>query len=157
MDPIETQSQAASLAVGSPAQAPAAGAQPKSLHWVVAFIAATIMVVSGHLLIKAGLSAVTTDPSASLAVRMAGYLFEPMILEGLAIYSLATLFWMVAVAQKDLSYLYPLTSVNYVLIVLASALLFQESISMQRGAGVVLITLGAALLNRRTTGGKHES
>jgi uncharacterized membrane protein len=55
---------------------------------------------------------------------------------------------MAAVAQADLSLLYPLTSLNYVLIALLSYLVFGERISIARGSGIALIALGMILLTR---------
>jgi len=46
---------------------------------------------------------------------------------------------MAAVAQKEISFLYPLTSVNYVFVVAISAIYFHEFISTRRGIGVALI------------------
>ena len=80
---------------------------------------------------------------------------QPVVLEGLAIYVLGSLCWMAAVAQKDLSFLYPLSSLNYVLIVLAGAFLFQESVTPRRIAGVGLITVGAFLMNWKTEASKR--
>ena len=69
-----------------------------------------------------------------------------MVLLGLGIYGFGTLCWMSAVAQTELSLLYPLTSLNYVLIAFLSYLVFGERISLVRGGGILLIALGMILL-----------
>jgi uncharacterized membrane protein len=56
---------------------------------------------------------------------------------------------MIAVSQKEISFLYPLSSVNYVLVAAMSALFLAESISIRRGEGMMLIIIGMFLLNRR--------
>jgi uncharacterized membrane protein len=120
-----------------------------ALRWWVAFAASTLLVVFSHLLMKAGLIALAGHaPSASLQGRILAYLFQPWLVEGLALYALASLFWMLAVAQKDVSFLYPLTSVNYVLVVTGSLIIFHEVISPRRWMGVAFIVLGVVLLNR---------
>lgn len=130
-------------------RAPQVSSLTLQCRWSVAFLGATVLVVSGHLLIKGALNATAlAAPGTSLWKRLGGILFQPLTLEGLFIYALGSLCWMVAVAQKDVSYLYPLTSLNYVLVALASVVLFQESLSIRRGAGIVLITLGVLLMNR---------
>ncbi len=119
-------------------------------QWWVTFVATTAMVVCGHLLIKAGLNAAATPIVArSFVPRLLIYMSQPRVLEGLLIYALGSLCWMATVAQKDVSFLYPLTSVNYVLIVGASAVFFQEAITLKRGAGVGLIVAGVVLMSRR--------
>ncbi len=139
---------------------PGAAAIPKYTlvcRWWVAFLSATVLVVSGHLLIKA---AVNTTASAALgasfSARLARILAQPLTWEGLLIYAFGTVCWMVAVAQKDLSYLYPLSSVNYVVIVLTSAVLFQEWVSLRRCTGVALVVLGLVLMHRGESRGANE-
>jgi uncharacterized membrane protein len=119
------------------------------LRWWVAFTTSTLLVVFSHLLMKAGLIVLSGHaPAATLSGRLLAYLGQPWLMEGLALYALASLFWMLAVAQKEVSYLYPLTSVNYVLVVAGSLVVFGEVVSPRRWLGVAVIVLGVALLNR---------
>src|SRR5438270_11609918 len=112
-------------------------------QWWVAFAASTILVVCGHLLIKAGLNAASLHiASTSLAARILHLVLQPQVIEGLLIYLLGTVCWMTAVAQREISFLYPLTSVNYVLVVATSALFFHEAVSVRRAAGVAVIVIG---------------
>ena len=69
---------------------------------------------------------------------------------GLSIYLLGTVCWMSAVAQKEISFLYPLTSINYVMVVATSFLLFHEVVPMRRILGVAVIVMGMILMNRKT-------
>jgi uncharacterized membrane protein len=120
-------------------------------QWPVAFAASTIFVVCGHSLIKAGLNTAASGASGTaLAARVAHVLFQPLVIEGLLIYFLGTICWMMAVAQKEISFLYPLTSVNYVMVVGTSVVFFHEVISTRRAIGVVIIVLGMVLMNRKS-------
>lgn len=132
-------------------------------RWWVAFWLSSFCVVSGHLMIKAGLNALTNSAAANanlgLVGRIAHVLMQPQVVGGLLIYGFGTVCWMIAVSQKDISFLFPLSSVNYVLVVAASALLFGEVISDKRAAGVGLIVVGMIVLNRKTgarSSGKAE-
>ena len=75
---------------------------------------------------------------------------QPQVVIGLAVYLFGTVCWMVAVSQKEISFLYPLSSINYVIVTLASAALLSESITARRAGGIALIVVGSALLNRRS-------
>jgi uncharacterized membrane protein len=120
-----------------------------TFRWEIAFISAALLVVCGHLLIKAGLNITASMAvGASVSVRLMQIVQQPLVLLGLGIYGMGTMFWMVAVAQSDLSLIYPLTSLNYILIAVLSAFLFQESISIRRGTGIGIIALGVILLAR---------
>jgi len=56
--------------------------------------------------------------------------------------------WMAAVAQTELSLLYPLTSLNYILIAFLSYAIFDEKISIKRGSGIALIALGMVMITK---------
>jgi drug/metabolite transporter (DMT)-like permease len=58
---------------------------------------------------------------------------------------------MTAVAQKEISFLYPLTSVNYVIVAGTSVVFFHEVISTRRAFGVLVIVLGMLLMNRKSS------
>lgn len=125
-------------------------------QWWIAFSLSSICVVSGHLMIKAGLNAASraaVTPSGLIA-HIVHLLLQPEIFSGLAIYLFGTACWMIAVSQKEISFLYPLSSVNYVLVVIASTLFLAESVSRRRAEGILLIVLGMFLLNRRPRGAK---
>lgn len=125
---------------------------PLIRQWWVAFSASTVFVVCGHLLIKAGLNAASLHPAAPGVIpAILHLLFQPEVLGGLSIYLLGTVCWMSAVAQKEISFLYPLTSINYVMVVATSFLLFHENVPMRRVVGVAVIVLGMILMNRKTT------
>jgi drug/metabolite transporter (DMT)-like permease len=118
-------------------------------RWWIAFMASSIFVVSGHLLIKAGLNAAAYHLSgASGPTAMLHTILQPAVIIGLATYCFGSVCWIIAVAQQEISFLYPLSSINYVLVVVASSMLFRETISFRRGAGVGMIVLGMVLINR---------
>ena len=75
------------------------------------------------------------------------------VLAGLSIYLIGTVCWMRAVSQKEISFLYPLSSINFVLIAAASMVFLQETMSGRRVAGIFLIVLGMILMNTRSAKG----
>lgn len=120
-------------------------------RWWIAFAASAVFVVSGHLLIKAGLNSLAPLPGGSgLFGRVLHVLLQPQVFGGLLIYVMGTVCWMRAVSQKEISFLYPLSSVNYVLVAVASTVFFHEVISTRRAAGVLIVVLGMILMNTRS-------
>jgi multidrug transporter EmrE-like cation transporter len=139
------------LAPPASSQALSATRAGAGLPWWVPFAASTVFVTFGHSLIKVGLNAAKASPAGSGLVSVFLHvLLQPAVLGGLTIYMLGTLCWMAAVAQKEISFLYPLTSVNYVLVVAISAIYFHEFISVRRGLGVAVIVVGVILINRKS-------
>jgi len=122
-------------------------------HWWIPFAASSLFVVSGHLLIKSGLSAMSAGvPSLSLWARVIHCVMQTEVAGGLLVYFVGSLCWMVAVAQQEISFLYPLSSINYVLVVFASSAFFRETVTLRRMSGVMLIVLGMVLMNRKVRG-----
>lgn len=70
------------------------------------------------------------------------------IAAGLAFYGVSTLLWIYALRSVELSYAYPLISLGYVLVFIASYFLFHETISPLRLGGLVLILGGIILVAR---------
>ncbi len=65
---------------------------------------------------------------------------------GLVLYGVSTLLWIYALRTVELSYAYPLNSLAYVLVFIASYFLFHESIGPLRLGGLVLILSGIVLV-----------
>lgn len=72
--------------------------------------------------------------------------FFQQLFMALTIYSLGIVNWIFALRSVKLSIAYPLTSLNYVGILLGSHYFFHESITTLRVVGVVLIFLGVLLV-----------
>jgi multidrug transporter EmrE-like cation transporter len=143
--------QSAVLVADEPGIYPAEVQSPLLRQWWVAFGASAVFVVSGHLLIKAGLNGITPSAAnASVIARLINVLLQPEVAVGLMIYMMGTVCWMRAVSQKEISFLYPLSSLNYVLVAAASSLFFHEVIGVRRAGGVLLVVLGMILMNRQS-------
>ena len=103
--------------------------------------------ILGAYLAKAGLNVVApTIVGVSVPLKLLHIIEQPMVFLGLGTYAIGTLCWMAAMAQIDLSLLYPLTSLNYILIALSSAFLFHETISLRRGGGIAIVVIGVLFL-----------
>lgn len=61
---------------------------------------------------------------------------------------IASLFWMVAVTKFDLSFAYPFTSLSFVLVLIFSVLLFNESLSWLKLLGLMLIVSGVIVTSQ---------
>ncbi|HTC92412.1 MAG TPA: hypothetical protein VK699_03035 [Terriglobales bacterium] len=114
---------------------------------MVAALGAIILASCGHLLIKAGLrSAVLTTPAGGIFARLVHYLLHPAVAVGLGIYGLGTILWVYAVSRRSISFLYPLTALNYAIVTMGGKFLFGESITRGRWLGIAVVMLGVALM-----------
>jgi drug/metabolite transporter (DMT)-like permease len=98
------------------------------------------MTVVGSTLLKLGSKNVNFE-GAILSILMS-YLSSPVIVAGFAIYAFAAILWVYCLSQFDLSYVTFVSSVQYVLIVAVSIMVFHEDISLMKWIGCVIIMIG---------------
>ena len=72
--------------------------------------------------------------------------FNPYILLGLAMYGLSTVFWLIALSKKDLSFVYPFIALTFIIVLILSSVILKESIGIYRIIGTFIIILGLILI-----------
>jgi drug/metabolite transporter (DMT)-like permease len=118
-----------------------------ALPWQVAALGAILLASTGHLLIKFGLVAAARSALPTSAMgHISHTLLQPTLVLGLGIYGIGTLLWISAVSRRDISFLYPLTALNYVIVSVGGLLWFGEQISTGRWIGISIVVLGVGLL-----------
>ena len=124
-----------------------AAKQDAQISWHWSAIAAIVFASAGHLLIKFGLvSSAQSAIGLSTLAKIIHYVLQPAVAAGLAIYGVGTLFWISAVSRRDISFLYPITALNYVIVSLGGKYFFGETVSPTRWLGIAVVMLGVALL-----------
>ena len=146
---------ASATSVKAPLAVPASGATSVIQRAGVDLICAVLLAACGHLLIKSGLNAAPVIGHTPLVERILAYLLMPRVILGLAVYGLGTLLWIAVVSKRDISYLYPITALNYVLITMGGTWLFGEPVSWRRWLGIAVVMTGVAVL-QASGGGKKQ-
>lgn len=110
-----------------------------------AYVLATVLLtVYGQIVIKwrvLGAGAMPEDAGGRIRF-LAGLFLDPWIMGALAAAVLAAAFWMAAMTRLPLSQGYPLTSLAFVLVMIASAVFFNEPLTPWKIAGTLLIVAG---------------
>lgn len=70
------------------------------------------------------------------------------IIIGLLLYSLSVVVWFVVLSKFELSYAYPFVSLGYVVTLLMGYFLLNETMSMNKAAGIIIICIGVIVLSR---------
>ena len=109
------------------------------------YVACTILfMVYAQLVIKwqvTSAGAFPADAAGQLGF-LAQLLTNPWIISALAASLLAAVAWMAALSKLELSHAYPFMSLAFVLVMMASAVLFQEPLTGPKITGIVLICIG---------------
>ncbi|MDG2222786.1 MAG: EamA family transporter [Rubripirellula sp.] len=107
------------------------------------------LTVYGQLVFKWQLgSQEMPETSAQKAFFLLQQFWNPWILTGFAAAFLAALFWMAAMTKLPISRAYPLMSVAFVAVTIASAFLLDEPIAPTKLAGVLLLIPSLALVTK---------
>lgn len=75
---------------------------------------------------------------------------NPWFIGALALYAFSTLLWVSVLQQVNLSVAYPFVALGFVVIPLASYVLFKEPLNWQYGLGVVLLLVSLKLITSIT-------
>jgi uncharacterized membrane protein len=73
---------------------------------------------------------------------------NPWIMSGMVAGFLALLCWLAAMTKFELSYAYPFMSLAFVLVLILSAGLFHEAVTVPKVLGVLLIIAGIVVVSR---------
>lgn len=113
----------------------------------MAFILASIVMGAiGQVLIKAGannLGSVKLDMYSIISLITNFYLFS-----GICLFSFSFILWIKVLTKNDLSCVYPMVSLSYIIVVLASKLFFNEAITTNKLIGILAIIIGIIVINK---------
>ncbi len=106
-----------------------------------------ILGVAGQLLMKKGMNNVGTISIKDIfSLKVFPILFEKYVFSGFLLYVVASLLWLVALSQAELNFVYPLIAIGYIITAILSKFLLNESLSMFRLLGILLICGGVYLI-----------
>ena len=102
--------------------------------------------VAGQLCLKLGADRI--DDSNGARSFILSLYREPWLLGGIAIYTLEIFVWLRILAEAPLSIAFPVASLNFIGVTLASAVFLKEPVRARQWLGAALITCGVALVAR---------
>ncbi|MCK0149800.1 EamA family transporter [Marivita sp. S6314] len=102
----------------------------------------------GQTAFKVGVGQTNAAADAGLVLKIMGMLFSPMVLLGLALYGIGTVFWLFALKQLDLSLAYPFVAMSFVMVAGSGMLFLGEPVQTSRLIGIGLIILGLLVMAR---------
>lgn len=115
------------------------------------YIALTIFfTVYGQLILKSQVSAAGAFPvdngeKLSFMIRL---LLNPLVISGFASAFIASLTWMMALTQFELSFAYPFMSLSFVVVILLSVILFGDTLTLNKVFGTILLLISLFIISR---------
>ena len=106
-----------------------------------------MMGVVAQLAMKKGMNIVGTVGLKDIfSLKALPIVFQKYVFIGIVLYVLASLVWLVILSQAELSYVYPLISVGYIITAVLSWFFFDEKLTLFRFLGILLICGGVYLI-----------
>jgi undecaprenyl phosphate-alpha-L-ara4N flippase subunit ArnE len=109
---------------------------------VILVVICTLIGALAQILMKMGADYTLLHPG------LRGLLTNTALLAGYAIYGLTTVLLVVAYKDGELSVLYPIFSLSYVWVTVASIFVFHDTANVSKLSGVAVIITGVAVLSR---------
>jgi len=81
-----------------------------------------------------------------ISKRLVSIIFDKYVFIGIILYTITTLLWFVILSKADLSFVYPLAALGYIVTALLAKFYFHEEITLLRWFGILLIIGGAYLV-----------
>ena len=109
------------------------------------FLASIACDVAGQLCFKRGAGA-RRSPQNTGTIGLLAPVVHPWVLSGAGVYALEIVVWLRILSLVPLSIAFPIASLNFLAITVASRWWLGEPVSARRWAGAVLVTIGVALV-----------
>lgn len=116
----------------------------QKVHSLALVFCCTLIGAIAQLLIKSGAQKIGQEPSLwatarSLAINLP-------LMGGLCLYGLSAILLVLALRHAELSMIYPVIALTFVWVTILSAVVFGESMTLYKIAGIASIVAGVALL-----------
>lgn len=102
----------------------------------------------GQIAMKQGMDNIKINDMSELMTNLIKILTTPYVVLGVSLYIVATVFWLGALSSLDVSKMYPLLSLGYVLTAFLAFAFIHETITLTRWSGIAFIVIGAFLILR---------
>ncbi len=106
--------------------------------------------VYGQLVLKWRISQYSDLPqlTSEKLIFLAKLFLDPYLISGLASAFIASLFWLMAMTKFEISYAYPFMSLAFVLVMIFSVFVFNETLTYHKTFGLIFIVVGIIITSR---------
>jgi uncharacterized membrane protein len=117
----------------------------EKMNVIIIILTGILCASLGQVFWKLGMNAVGAIDNFSISGIVSMFL-NPLVFLGLLMYGLSTIFWLIALSQKDLSYVYPFIALTFIIVLLLSKFLLHENVGIYRIVGTLIIIAGLIIV-----------
>jgi len=112
-----------------------------------ALVAVAVLLASfGQVYMKKGLKEKPLDVREIFSAKIFSTVFEPNVFIGLTLYVVSAVVYLTILSKAEISYVYPMIAIGYVITAFLAKMYFNESITALRWVGILLILGGVFLI-----------
>jgi drug/metabolite transporter (DMT)-like permease len=116
----------------------------RKMNLIILMIIIITMTVMAQIFMKRGMNDLGKITMKDIiSPKIFRIVFDKFVFVGLALYALSSLLYLVALSMENVSVVYPLVGMGYLLTAILAWLVFGESLTMMKILGIVLISTGA--------------
>lgn len=101
---------------------------------------------TGQFLFRLGMIQYGKVTVTGIWSQLGSIIFAPAIFTGFMCFGVSSILWLVVISRWELSFAYPLVSLGYVIVILYGTFLLQETLTMPKVLGCLLILTGISIL-----------
>ncbi len=119
----------------------------KVANYLILFVSVLLAVI-GQLLMKQGMNQFGSFPITQIVQKTIPMLLNPWVFFGFVSFGVSSIFWLAVLSRLNLSIAYPMVSLAYVVVAIASVIFFKENVTLARWLGILVIVFGVFLISR---------
>ena len=116
---------------------------------LVLILISVMLSAGGQLSMKSGVNSLEKLGVSDIIApaTMFKVISNPMIVLGVFLYGVASIFWLAILSRAELSYAYPMIAISYVVTSVIAWLLFKENLTLIRLLGISMIIGGVYVIS----------
>jgi drug/metabolite transporter (DMT)-like permease len=116
---------------------------------VIAILFVAIMLgAMGQVALKHGMTSVRAVGVRDVLRDLPGVFGNPYMLAGVFCYGASSVLWLYSMTNLDISFMYPLASLSYVVTTVLAIIFLKERVIPMRWIGLAMIVAGSFLITR---------
>lgn len=119
-----------------------------AINIILLILVSVVLGAFGQISMKKGLKNKPIQINELVSLKFFSTVFEPNVFLGVVLYIVATLIWLVVLSNAEVSQVYPLIALGYIVTAVFARIYLGENISFLRWLGIILIVAGAVLVVR---------
>jgi uncharacterized membrane protein len=117
------------------------------MNTIIIILTGILFASLGQVFWKIGMNSIGAIDNFSISGIISMFL-NPLVVLGLIMYGLSTVFWLIALSQKDLSYVYPFIALTFIIVLVLSKFVLHENVGVYRIIGTLIIIAGLVVVVR---------